>query len=77
MACGMARAYRKCKGGVQTVDVSPDPITVPPGLAEGLAPGRMVVFGVSNSGAKRISMPFLVYKNKQGKQLAAFYTIPL
>ena len=69
--------YRKCKGGVQKVDVSPDPINVPADLAEGVAPGRTVVFGVSNSADQRISMPFLIYKDKKGKGLVTFYTIPL
>ena len=69
--------YRKCKGGVQKVDVSPDPINIPEGLTEGVAPGRTIVFGVSNSADERISMPFLIYKDKKGKGLVTFYTIPL
>jgi hypothetical protein len=68
---------QSCTGKVISADVSPDPINVPEHLAEGLAPGKQVSFGVSNSQAKRISMPFEVYADKQGKKLIAYYGIGL
>jgi hypothetical protein len=69
--------HRNCKGKVVSADVSPDPITVPEALAEGIAPGRFVRFGVSNSARARVSMPFEIYKDKNGKNLVAWMTIPL
>jgi len=69
--------YRKCKGSVQKVDVSPNPITVPAHLADGVAAGKLIKFGVSNSGDERLSMPFEVFSDKKGKKLIAFYGIGL
>lgn len=68
---------QSCTGKVVTADLSPDPINVPPVLAASIAVGRYVVFGVSNSAAKRISMPFEVYADKKGKNLVAWYGIEL
>ena len=58
--------YRKCKGSVQTVDVSPNPINIPLHLVEGVAVGKLLSFGVSNSQEKRISMPFEITPTRRG-----------
>jgi hypothetical protein len=68
---------RKCKGSVVVSDVSPDPINVPLDIADGVAPGKYVSFGVSNSQERRISLPYEVYADKQGKKLIAWYSILL
>ena len=68
---------QSCSGKVVTADVSPDPITVPAHLSEGIKPGRLITFGVSNSQEKRISMPLEVYADKKGKKLVAWYGIAL
>ena len=68
---------QSCTGKVITADVSPDPINVPEHLAEGLAPGRQVSFGVSNSQDRRISMPFEIYADKKGKNLVGYYGIEI
>lgn len=65
-----------CKGKVVKLDVSPNPVVVPDTLAAGLAPGRMVSFGISDIN-DRIAMPFEVYKDKKGKNLVAWMTIGL
>ena len=69
--------YRKCKGSVQKVDVSPNPINIPAHLAEGITPGKLVNFGVSNSQERRISMPFEIYADKKGHKLVTWYGIGL
>jgi hypothetical protein len=69
---------RNCKGKVVKVDVSPYAILVPEAHAEGLAPNRLVKFGVQTmSGDKRLAMPFEVYKDKKGKGLVAWMTLGL
>jgi len=69
--------YRKCKGSVQTVDVSPNPINIPLHLVEGVAVGKLLSFGVSNSQERRISMPFEIYADKKGHKLVTWYGIGL
>lgn len=69
------QAQGDCKGSVVKVDVSPNPVVVPDTLAAGLAPGRLVSFGVAMHGRK--AMPFEVYKDNKGKNLVAWMTIGL
>jgi len=68
---------QSCTGKMITADVSPSPINVPLDLADGVAPGKLVSFGVSNSAEQRISMPLEVYADKQGKKLVAWYGLRL
>jgi hypothetical protein len=68
---------QSCTGQVITADLKPKPINVPLSLADGVAAGRFVSFGVSNSAERRVSMPFEVYADKQGKKLVSWYGIQL
>ena len=68
---------RSCTGSVVTADLSPDPITVPLEVGDGVAPGKYITFGVSNSQERRISLPYEVYADKKGKKLTAWYSILL
>jgi hypothetical protein len=49
-------------------------VTVPPGVAEGLAPGRAVEFLVTPGGdSNRIALPTAIYADKSKKKLVGFY----
>ena len=71
--------YRNCKPtGLAWIDERPAPILVANDLAQGIAPGKSLVFAVVpyNYG-DRIAMPLELYADKTGKKLIGFFGIGL
>jgi len=67
----------KCTGKLVIADKAPAPILVPTALAARLAVGRRIAFGVSNTQDRRVSMPYVVFADGQGKNVVAFFGIGL
>jgi hypothetical protein len=70
---------RKCKAtGLVWVDERPDPIVIADNLAEGITPGRSLVFAVVpyNSGDRQ-AMPLELYADKSAKKLVGFFGLSL
>jgi hypothetical protein len=72
---GTIQYYRKChEAGMITVNDTAQDVTVPPTVAEGLAPGRSVEFLVTPGGDDhRLALPTAIYADKSKKRLLGFY----